>query len=431
MRETRESISKVVKKGLCTGCGTCSSVCGEHAIKMVVDSRIQRYVPIVDELLCTDCGVCSRVCPGEAIDLDFSGPGELYCADHGPADRLMANYYIAHSKDSVIRRGASSGGIVTQILLHSTSTGFVDGAIVTSMSGSAPLRPHTKIEKERTGIILSSGSKYCPVAANSCLADVINHDGEYAIVGLPCHLHGLARAQEEIRELRDRITLRIGLFCSGSPSFRATDFILKKMDVSESEILSLDYRGNGWPGGLTVKRKSGKSLFVKYPDYFGGIGDKFIPLRCQVCLDWYSSHSDISCGDAWLKEITSEDGLGTSVVISRTTIGDRLLHEMTDEDAISLSRISESDVLRSQAGFQRKRDNVTTAIAVSKAVGYDFPRSRQRLRDLRPCRFAKSYLAYFVGEAPKSHGHGSLIRCYASVAECVSRARNGLVRQSE
>ena len=47
----------------CIGCGTCISVCPEHALSSGAEGII------IDRHLCTSCGICSRECPSTAIKM--------------------------------------------------------------------------------------------------------------------------------------------------------------------------------------------------------------------------------------------------------------------------------------------------------------------------------------------------------------------------
>jgi electron transfer flavoprotein alpha subunit len=52
-----------VDKDICEGCGECSEVCPQDAIK-VVDG-----VAEVDSEECEECGACVEVCPNNALSL--------------------------------------------------------------------------------------------------------------------------------------------------------------------------------------------------------------------------------------------------------------------------------------------------------------------------------------------------------------------------
>ncbi len=67
-QEKRTDIGFVERGGLCTGCGTCVSLCQQDAISMEIDTRRGIYLPRINETTCNDCGICVKVCPGHAVD---------------------------------------------------------------------------------------------------------------------------------------------------------------------------------------------------------------------------------------------------------------------------------------------------------------------------------------------------------------------------
>ena len=63
-----KTIMEVVDNGLCTGCGTCASMCPNSAIEMTKDNLKGVYLPKLDNKKCDKCGICYRVCPGKGVD---------------------------------------------------------------------------------------------------------------------------------------------------------------------------------------------------------------------------------------------------------------------------------------------------------------------------------------------------------------------------
>ncbi len=57
---------EVIKKGLCTACGTCAGVCPAKDIAM--DYARQEALPKLTGT-CRECGLCVKVCPGRDVPL--------------------------------------------------------------------------------------------------------------------------------------------------------------------------------------------------------------------------------------------------------------------------------------------------------------------------------------------------------------------------
>ena len=343
-----ETIAQVVKDGLCTGCGTCVALCPNEAIKLTRKEKKGIYVPELNEEKCNNCSICYEVCPGHEVDFK-----ELNLEIFGKEseDILIGNYldcYIGHSTNYDIRYNSASGGLVTQLLIFALEEGIIDGALVTRMKKDNPLEPEPFIARTKDEIIEASKSKYCPVPANIALKEILNaEEGEkFAVVGLPCHLHGIRKVEAINKKLKGKIILYLGIFCHHGVNFIGTKFLLRKLGIRKEDIAKFDYRGQGWPGSMLIELKKGNrkstSHYWTYPAlYF------FTPDRCMLCSDALADLADISFGDAWLPELYA-DRIGSSVIISRTKIGEQLLQRMRERNKVELKPISVKKVVESQ-----------------------------------------------------------------------------------
>ena len=343
-----ETIAQVVKDNLCTGCGTCIALCPQEAIKLAISEKKGIYIPEINEEKCNNCGTCYEVCPGREVDFE-----ELNLEIFGkePEDILIGNYinrYVGHSTDYDIRYNSSSGGLVTALLIFALEKGIIDGALVTRMKKDNPLEPEPFIARTGEEIIEASKSKYCPVPANIALKEILNSkEGEkFAVVGVPCQIQGIRKAEQINKKLKERIILHFGLFCHHGVNFIGTEFLLQKLGIRKEDIAKFDYRGQGWPGSMLIELKNGDRQstphYWTYPAlYF------FTPDRCMLCSDALAELADISFGDAWLPELYA-DKIGSSAIISRTKIGEQLLQRMRERNKVELKHISVKKVVESQ-----------------------------------------------------------------------------------
>lgn len=354
----KSTINKVVKSNLCSGCGTCAAFCPKEAISMKIDESKGVYIARIEEEKCIQCHLCFAVCPGHGTDynrLNIEIFGKI------PENVLIGNYlncYSGYSTDNSIRYNSSSGGLITQTLIFALEEGIIDGAIVTRMNKDNPLEPEPFIAKTKEEILEASGSKYCPVPLNLALEKVLKTEGRFAIVGLPCHIDGLRKAEKINRKITKRIVLRLGIFCNHSPNFHATKLFLKKMNV-KGDVKKLNYRGEGYPGNLSIltEKNSQSILLHKYWKFIGSYF--FYPERCLSCSNGICELADISFGDAWLPEISNEK-IGMSLLVSKTEVGDLLLRKMESKNQISLNRISVQKIVQSQEGMlyiKKKKTN--------------------------------------------------------------------------
>lgn len=371
--EMQKNIKNIVNKNLCTGCGTCVALCPMEALRLDVDHHKGIYTPYVIENKCIDCTLCSKVCPGGGIDFhNFNY--KIY--KKLPEDYLYGNYinnYFGYSLNENTRYHSSSGGLVTSILLFALKEGLIDGALITRMNNQDPLKPLSFIARTRDEIIDASGSKYCPVPANTALKDIINSKkGErFAVVGLPCHIQGIRKACELNSELHDKIAFNLGLFCAKAISFLGNEFLFDKLKIDMTKIQKISYRGKGWPGKMTIESVDSDYTFdyKSYYKYF----NFFEPWRCTLCFDPTCTLSDISLGDAWLPEIIERDKLGTSVIISRTELGDRILNQMAEKNEIELIETEISEIKKSQNNFTARIRGVRARFYINELLGNEVP----------------------------------------------------------
>ena len=372
---------KLYDEWLCTGCGTCTSICPNSAIAVVKDNPKGTYIPQVKSEICDQCGLCLKVCPGRSVDFKELN---LNIFDKQPENTLIGNYtncYIGHATDYEIRYNSASGGLVTALLIFALEEGIIDGALVTKMSQQNPLEPEVFIARTKEEIISASGSKYCPVPANIGLKDILNEDGKFAVVGLPCHIHGVRKAEIINKKLRDRIVLHLGIFCANSVTFLGTEYFFQRYGIKKEEITKLKYRGKGWPGMIIVSLKNGtkkiiprgiteKSIFRSI-HFYSSFHYDFMPQRCLLCCDLTCELSDISFADAWLPELLENEKIGKSLIISRNKIGEEILQKALSRGKIELDKIN-SDKL-SQAQNLSFKGNFNSYLSLLKLLGKPIP----------------------------------------------------------
>ena len=412
---TNETISQVVKGELCTGCGTCIALCPADAIKLTINEKKGIYVPELDEEKCNNCGICYEVCPGHEVDFKALN---LEIFGKEPEDVLIGNYitcYVGHATDYDIRYNSASGGLVTQLLIFALEEGIIGGALVTRMKKDNPLEPEPFIARTKEEIIEASKSKYCPVPANIALKEILDsEEGEkFAVVGLPCHIQGIRKAEQVNKKLKEKIVLHLGILCSINRNFLSQDYLFKKFNVKKEDVVKFDYRGEGWigNGGMTITLKYGNKKFYPYLIYWGQtLRSYFIPLRCTLCSDQSCELADISFGDIWIPEFM-DDKVGTSAIVLRNRMSENILQNMILNKKIELNNLNKDKLILSQMyALHLKKTHLNARIALFKLFGNATPIYNQEL--LKPSAFSylhgvllyfyifissKRYLWYFLG----------------------------------
>jgi coenzyme F420 hydrogenase subunit beta len=278
-----------------------------------------------------------------------------------------------------MRWNAASGGIVTALLVAGLRGQVFDGALVTQMDPQSPLKPMPILATREEEIKAATGSKYCPVAANLMLRDILEADGRFAVVGLPCHIHGLRMAQAKIPKLREKVAICIALFCGLNMRPLGTQVALRRRHLPVEKVEELRYRGQGWPGDLQVRMQDGQTYSESLFSYFDSNFSAYEMYRCTQCSDAFGELADISCGDAWLPEYRENDDKGTSVVIARDTGGEELLTSV-GQAAIDLTPLPvERAALSQKNALLWKKDWLRAKASLARLAGRQTPIYEQDL----------------------------------------------------
>ncbi|MHA1833586.1 MAG: Coenzyme F420 hydrogenase/dehydrogenase, beta subunit C-terminal domain [Candidatus Baldrarchaeia archaeon] len=399
-------IDLVVRKNLCIGCGTCVGVCPTSALKMEKNKSGSFYVPSFSKERCINCWNCFEVCPVYEF-IDERKSDLIRCNEKS----FLGNFikcYIGYSKNLAIRYSSTSGGIATSLLIFALENKIIDGAIVSVMESTNPFEPKGIVAKSKKDILAASGSKYCPVPLNVIIKKILKDGGKYAVVGLPCHIYGLKLSESLISKLKTQIKIHLGLFCSNMPGFKATEYILSLLSYKKEDVLSIEYRGHGWPGYMELKLIDGNRIFIPSDIYWGtGFGQYFSPVGCLLCYDQTNELADISLGDAWIKSIMENDKIGTSLIISRTKVGQDLIDLAVRNNIIEIKEIDGSDVLRSQGDiWGLKKVSLSTRYFILRVLGEKVEISRQ------PCNFPKPNLIEYLKFVRRILGRRIAARSY-------------------
>ena len=329
MKSEINTIESIVKKHLCHNCGSCYAICPEGAISMPIDLKKGIYKPTINGELCTNCGMCIDVCSGKGFDFK-DGYSRIYGIQ--PDDPWLGVYLkivTSNSTDNALRFNASSGGSLTALLISLFDDKIIDGALVTRFNKANPLMPDAFIARNKTDLLDSIGSKYCPVPANMALKEIAEMPGKYAFVGLPCHIQSLRLMHYKKSVYKDRITLIIGLMCSHTNTFNGTKYFLTHKGIESCDTESFAYRGQGWTGSISVLTKDQNlRTFLKAPKDLkkqaimaASFNFGFVLERCLTCCDHMAEFADIVFGDPRLPEYLRNEHDGKSMVVIRNEKG--------------------------------------------------------------------------------------------------------------
>ena len=387
MQRDNGTIISVVDEGLCLQCGTCYSICPKSCITLKRDSQ-KNYVPVVNEKNCSGCRLCLRACPGIEVDFRELAVSQIH-NEQRRTNPLIGEYigiFVGYSKNEEIREGSSSGGIVPQILLDLLETRRIDGALVVGGTTS-PFNPKVFIARTEQEILGSIQSKYHPVCLNSKLKEIERHTGKYALVGLPCHIHGL-RKYGKFKKIEQKIVLTIGVFCAINLRFDSLEFFARKVGQSAGNLKRISYREGRWPG-RTILEFTGKDRHAIDKNIVNHI---YTLPRCLYCIDHTNELADISCGDAWLPELLEKKDMGWSAIICRSLYARQILTQLAEKKRVFLMEIDGSKLVESQHPMLCfKKKSLWLRMKIARLLGKEIPEyNRGPLKDA-------ANLAYITG----------------------------------
>ncbi len=386
------SLAQIIDGGLCHRCGSCIGICPTKVLEL----DKEEYPKVAHLSACTDCDLCVRVCPGDEFDLNHFHRAH-YNTDaalddtHGPFQRGV----LAHSTDPEIREHSTSGGLVTAILLHLIETKQIDGALTIGSDPTTPWRGKPMVAKTKEELLSTMKSKYAISPTNESLAFVRENPGRYAMVGLPCQIHGLLKASELDPRIKERVVLSIGLFCHAAIEHEAFEVIWKSLGERASRVRRFISRVGKHPGTPYVELDDG-SL---YPVYFGDrsgyrpssievinvLYRLYTPVRCTTCFDGLSDFADISVGDPWMAppDRSIDFFKGWSFALLRTARGVAAYDALQQANKVESFEITRREVLQSNKLMaSEKRWRAFRMIETHRRQGKPIPRYYPELKEL-------------------------------------------------
>ena len=257
---------------------------------------------------------------------------------------------IGHATTREIRENASSGGVITQLLVYLLEKKEIKGAIITVTDPKKPWKAIPILARTKEEIINGTQSKYNISPVNQVLRQLRKIDGKFALVGLPCHVHAIRKLAEIDRSLSEKISPIVGLYCNMTLETEASTDLTEISKVSPCDIQKLEYRSGKWPGGIAVKLKddTSKKLHKGHiKDAFNILHRLYYPKRCLYCIDGSNELADISIADPWMKDKRGNYPYtqGSSLVIVRTDLGRKILDMAQKDGALFLEDISSDSFL--------------------------------------------------------------------------------------
>lgn len=301
------TISDVVKNGICTACGICAGACPKKCINIKIEDGIA--TPKLDETLCINCGICKDVCANNFFNYEkrLSNDTDFWM---GPYKKLIK----ARLKNKTLLKEVTSGGVVTSLIKELISNGEYDCAFLVNTYKYDNVVKSEKITK-KDSLDNTTKSRYITVSHEKAVAYILeNKNKKVILVGTSCFVHGLLNIIEKFNLKRDNYFI-IGLFCDKTMNNNVYSYF-EQHPASENQLDYLHFRNKevgNWPGGVRIFLKNGlykdmpRTERMKVKDYFQIEG-------CLYCLDKLNIFADISVGDNYIKKNDDKNGINSVVI---------------------------------------------------------------------------------------------------------------------
>ena len=319
MSRSINTVADVALWRLCLGCGACASICPKRAIDLV-DVPDEGIRPVIRNGDCGTCSDCLQVCPAFENDQTEACRRPNILGELLPGWGPVLEIWEGHATDPETRFKGSSGGTLTALASYCLERRAMHGVLHIGHDPKSAIRNRTTLSRTRAALLDRTGSRYAPASACDSLHLVEQAPKPCVFIGQPAEVVALRKAAQLRPALAQRLGLALSFFCAGSPATRGTLELLRKLGISQDEVVDLRYRGNGWPGHFAVQTpgQSAPSRLTYKESW--SVLQKFRPYSIHLWPDDTGEAADISCGDPWYREVKADEP-GSSLVVVRTELG--------------------------------------------------------------------------------------------------------------
>lgn len=237
----------------------------------------------------------------------------------------MKTYAAIYNNDD-IRKDSSSGGVFSAL---ADMFEVVYGVAMTKDCYGAEF-----IRVENNDITSLRGSKYLQAKVGNALKQVkedLNQEKKVLFSGTGCQINGLkCFLGKEYENL-----VCVDVICHGTPSPKLWREYVAYQESKNGKLEDVNFRckNDGWKDFCMKKNQlfisKGRDMFMRM-----FLRDYCLRPACYECHAKYLKKSDITIADFWgIKDVAPEmdDGMGTSLVITRTDKGQELFEQIKEK----------------------------------------------------------------------------------------------------
>ncbi len=337
----QNDLTAVIQNNLCIACGACTAA--DNELTLQLNPTTLMYEPSAP-----GSSAAAAVCP--AIEVDYAAlEQELFpnatTTDLGVVEAIM----LAQSTNKGRNMGASSGGLIKELLWEFLERDEVDGAIV--LAHVEGLRYEPTLLTTTAEIDKLPGSIYHNIPFDKALEILQQNEGRYVLVAIPCQLEGIFTYITKMQPaLLDRIYTTIGLICGWTYSHHSLKALAQFKRVPYQAIQDVSYRGGGPVGPLKFELPD-RTVSInrrKDYDYMAAFDRSYNVPRCHLCVNHINYLADIVVGDAWLTRVAKTES-GVSIIICRTPEAVEVMEKLERQGRINCAPANGEDIVESQS----------------------------------------------------------------------------------
>ena len=295
-------MNTVCKMNECAGCMACVDICPRRAVSVVDD--MEHMNAVIDSSLCINCNACHKI-----------------CQNNNPPILKEPIKWLQGWGNEQTRSSSSSGGFGQEVMRAVLRSG---GSVAACKFESGEFKFELFDDESRIDEFI--GSKYVksnPVGIYKSIKSRLKTGKKVLFIGLPCQVASLRNY------VNDAVNLyTIDLICHGSPSVKLLQKAVDEYGYDLSKMKAIYFRSSDKfaietqpvcivPKGVQDRYTMAFLRGLCYTD------------NCYTChYAQVARTSDLTIGDSWGTEMTSELPKGVSLILCQTKKGQELLDLM-------------------------------------------------------------------------------------------------------
>lgn len=392
----------LIEQGLCIGCGLCESIAGAANLRMTMNGEGGERPAMIGQLDAQALQTIEAVCPGihsEGYVHSNSGEASLPPPEIHPIWGPTRWMGTGHATDPTVRFHASSGGALSALATYLLDTRAVDFILHVAASRERPTRTRQHLSFDAAQVIEGSGSRYGPAAPLTDFRAVLDRGRPFAFIGKPCDITAIRNYAKLDPRVDQLLRYTLNFYCGGASEFGKTMDYVRRSGLAEDDVAQLRYRGDGCPGPMVIKSRSGAVFSYSYNEMWDDENRWQLQFRCKICPDSLGDLADVTVADVWPGGRPDAEGLGFNGFIARTLRGLELLQGAIEAGAITITEpLDYAGLELAQRSQMTKKQALTARLEAMRDAGLIVPEfSRLRLDQAAAMTDAAAHRASYDG----------------------------------